>query len=129
MIVAPFAVICAALTVAIVFLLFVAPAFAYGPDTWNTSAMSELTMTEVDDKNCPAEILIENRQSDYLPELRGTVEVAGIIVAVHYQLNVDLIGAESYAFTPPDGYIAIPPDVVVPDDQDFTVKICKFVGF
>ena len=118
-----------AFVLGVVVCLFATSAFAYGPHTWRTSAMSELTMTEVDDKNCPAEILIENRQSDYLPELTGTLEVAGIVVVVNYALNVDLLGAESYAFLPPDGYIAMPPDVVVQDDHDFTVKICKFVGF
>ena len=105
------------------------PAFAYGLDTWRTSALSELTITEVDDENCPAEILIENRQSDYIAELTGTLEVADIVVIVHYALNVDLLGAESYEFMPPDGYIAIPPDVVLPDDQDFVVQICRFLGF
>lgn len=111
------------------FALCASPALAdYGRHTWNTSALSELRMIASDEPNCPFEIIIDNRMSDYKDEMRGELELDGHIVAVHYLLNVDALGAEEYRFIPPNGFIAIPQDIIVPDDQTASVMICEWVG-
>lgn len=93
-----------------------------------TSAHSGMIIEAVDEGHCVARINITNKQTDYMPQSSGALEVNGIVVQVSYALNVDLLGAERYSFIPPDGYIAMPPDIIVNDDDYGTVMICQWVG-
>lgn len=98
--------------------------------SWNTSAMSQLTIRPSDEPNCPAEIFIDNRMTDNIDELRGALVLDDIEVSTLYQLNVDVLGAEFYQFdvlTP--GFVAVPYSVILPDDNTATVMICRFIGF
>lgn len=97
--------------------------------TWHTSARSHAVILPTDEPNCVAEVHIHNQPTDSAGTLSGSIEIGDISVGIVYWLNVDPMGAERYALYPPDGYIAIPPEIVVLDNEDGMVLICQWLGF
>lgn len=112
---------------AVILCILAGPAIAQS--RWYTSEHSSTTIEAIDDDDCVAEITIRNRQTDYMPGLDGAVEVDGLVVLTRYWLNVDVLGAERYEFIPPEGFIAVPQEITVNDDQEGTVLICHWLGF
>ena len=106
--------------------LWAAPVFA--SDTWMSSYRSGLTIVPTEQDGCVAEIQIYNRMTDNKSEARGTVSLDDLEVGVFYELNVNSLGSERYSFTPPDGYIAVPQEIVVQDETDGSVLICPWLG-
>lgn len=97
-------------------------------DTWHTSARSHAVILPTDEPNCVAEVHIHNQPTDSAGTLSGNIQIGDIAVGIRYWLNVDPLGAGRYALYPPDGYIAIPPEIVVLDNEDGMVLICSYVG-
>jgi hypothetical protein len=51
-----------------------------------------------------------------------------ITISVEIEWNVDDIGSERIIVTPPNGYIAVPPELDVPEEAYGEIQIYKFFG-
>ena len=113
---------------AIICTLMASPSLADG-QTWFTSDRSMSEIVASTEPGCVAEIHINNRPTDYMGFASGALLLGDLHVGIAYKLNVDAIGSEQYQIFPPDGYIAMPQELTVRDDENGLVLICEWVGF
>ncbi len=97
-------------------------AYAFGSDThqWNPETFVQITPS--DRPGVEAEVTFQNRDIHPLQVERFTVELDGLAVGLVLELNTE--GADDLlTVTPPPGYYADPPQVVVPENSAVTVLI------
>ena len=84
--------------------------------------------------NCAAEIIIPNRRVDTGGEYDVTLSVNGLVVALHASIRGPVSGLLSedagdyITITPPEGFLALPDAILVPEDTTATVLICSADG-
>lgn len=106
------------------------PAYGEGQnDAWYTSHRSHSIIVGVDHEGCIAEIHVHNRPTDNILTLTGHLSLGDVTVGIAYEMNVDEAGAERYELFPPDGYVAIPQELTVRDNENGVAIICEWVGF
>lgn len=97
-------------------------AYAFGSDTHQWNAETFVQITPSDRPGVEAEVTFQNRDIHPLQVERFTVELDGLAVGLVLELNTD--GADDLlTVTPPSGYYADPPQVVVPENTSTTVLI------
>lgn len=102
--------------------LFSAPAFAQGLDNIWSPSMSRLEMVPHD--SCVAEILIYNDPRDTAFNADGKLALRGLVVEMHFKLNIGPLAADRYTAIPPEGYIAVPPSLDIRDGESDSILIC-----
>jgi C4-dicarboxylate-specific signal transduction histidine kinase len=91
-------------------------------DTHQWNAETFVQITPSDRPGVEAEVTFQNRDIHPLQVERFTVELDGLAVGLVLELNTS--GADDLlTVTPPPGYYADPPQVVVPENSAVTVLI------
>lgn len=107
-----------------------APAWAEErSDKWQPNLESYAHMVPVDASPCEYEVTIYNYETDHVKAASGSLWVGDFHVGIAYWLNVGPLASERYVVYPPDGWIAIPSEIIIQDKDQATVQICRFVGF
>jgi hypothetical protein len=105
-----------------------AQAAAEPSDTWQVNIQSYAQIEQVDDV-CEYEVTIHNFHTDNVAFARGTLIFDGFQVGIAYELNAGPDAGERYEVDPPDGWVAIPRELFVLDEDKAVIRICRYLGF
>lgn len=95
---------------------------AFAGDTYIWDAETFVYMTPSERPGVEAEILFRNAPTHLLSNYSFTLEIDGLAVDVRVEINAS--GADDLiTVTPPAGFMAIPPSLLVPEDGGGRIDI------
>lgn len=98
---------------------------ALAGDTW---VVDRSYLTIAPSSHCAAEVRIFNDPQDTRSKGTDEVTLDGLTVGMSFTLNAGLLAADRFTATPPEGFIAVPPSIDVPDGATATILICSAEG-
>lgn len=106
------------------------PAQADNQRVWGflPSYQSTITLRPTDAPGAVAEIVFDNKTVHSDEDVSFTLNLDGLAVVVEASLGRGMT-PDRVAVIPPDGYIAIPPEMDVAEDDVGVVLIMPWVGF
>lgn len=111
------------LTLVLAWMLFWVSVFAaFAGDTYRWDAETYVYMTPSERPGVEAEILFRNAPTHLLSNYTFTLEIDGLAVDVRVEINAS--GADDLiTVTPPPGFMAVPPSLLVPEDGGGRIDI------
>lgn len=107
------------------------PAVADSSRVWENlyaaDADSSVTIHEPTEPGAVATVTFVNTPVHGMDE-QFSIAHDGIKVSVHFEWNADGTDSERMTVYPPDGYIAIPETITVPEDQTMALHIYQWLG-
>lgn len=110
-------------------LIFAFPAHADNVHSWGPQFFaSTITMQPTDEPGAVAEIIFDNKTVHADETVTFTLDLDGLAVEVTAIVGRGLT-PDYMAVTPPEGYIAMPPDIDVEEDQSGRILVVPFLGY
>jgi hypothetical protein len=111
-------------------LLLALPSHADTTHTWGAlpGYQSTIRLQPTDAPGAVAEVRFVNKTVHMDEVVSFTLDLGGLAVMVEAQVGQGLT-PDRMTVTPPDGFIAIPPELDVAEDQDGVVLILPFLGY
>jgi hypothetical protein len=106
---------------AVVLVLMAGASGALASDSWQ---VDQSWLQIVPGRHCVAEIHITNHRTDTRSHGSADVSIGALTVGVSFILNAGLLAADRFTAEPPEGFIAVPPSVDVPDGETGLILIC-----
>jgi hypothetical protein len=88
---------------------------AYGADTYAWNAETRVTIQPSSKPGAVAEVVFLNTGIHLLNTYSFQIDLEGLAVSVTVEINTEG-AADTMTVTPPEGYIAVPESVTVPED-------------